>query len=87
MKQIKCGYQFRDGSRSCAFRIEEGDEGVTLIGEEWDGGAAIFCSTLSFSPYERNRAESFVRILAESKTHPRMMIELAEEYFSSASFE
>jgi len=80
-------YGFQEGAHSCTYRIEAGEREILLQGEERNGGVLLSFEKLSFSPSEARIAESFVRDLAESRTYPRMMKELAEEYFSSADLE
>lgn len=71
----------------CVFRIVKQGEELLLIGEEKENGVITFRTELSFSLFQKHTVESFAASLADSRTFPRMMIELAEEYFSSACFD
>ena len=77
-------YRFFVGTLFCVFWTEERAGEMLLWGEETERGVVLYRDNLSFSHLDAHRVEKFAQILAESKTFPRMMKELAEEYFSSA---
>lgn len=80
-------YAFCAGSVQCVYKVERRGEEVHLSGLETEGDALLFRRSLRFSRDQEKQVCEFARILAESQTFPRMMIELAEEYFSSAFFD
>ena len=80
-------YAFCAGSVHCVYKVERRGEEVHLSGLETEGDALLSRYSLSFSRDQEKQVCEFARILAESQTLPRMMIELAEEYFSSAFFD
>ncbi len=70
-----------------AYHVECSGEYVLLHGLETENEVLLFKACISFSREQEMQVRIFARNLAESETVPRMMIELAEEYFSSASFD
>lgn len=81
------GLAFCTDSVCCTYVVERVGEEVILRGFETEGDAAVYSNRLSFSQEQERQVRNFVRDLAESKTLPRMMVELAEEYFSSTVFD
>lgn len=86
-KRFDNGYAFYTGSFCCVYNVEKTVEGVILWGRETEGDTLVFSAHIFFSLEQEVQIRIFARSLAESKTLPRMMIELAEEYFSSASID
>ncbi len=74
-------YAFYAGSLFCVYELVERGNEVILFGMESEQGTRERSDMLSFSNSQKKRAEAFMRILAQSRTLPRMMTELAEEYF------
>lgn len=72
----------RQGSWTYWIEAKPGE--VLLYGGERKQGKAVVCSCLSFSEKQLCTVKAFAKELASSETHPCMMPELAEEYFSSA---
>ena len=63
------------------YAISEDKDEVWISGEEIFQEKTIFQTSISFSSDEKERCFDFCRILVESRTFPRMMEELAEEFF------
>ncbi|MBE6712233.1 MAG: hypothetical protein E7580_01795 [Ruminococcaceae bacterium] len=80
-------YGFCVGVICCSFWLKAAGKEVCLYGEEAENGNTIFRLKLSFSSEQADRADMFLRTLADTQTMPRMMAELAEEYFSAAGDE
>ena len=80
-------YAFRAGSVCCVYNVERSGEEVLLQGFETEGCTLLFSHCISFLSQQEMQVRRFAQILVESQTLPRMMIELAEEYFSSAFFD
>ncbi len=64
-----------------SYQITTGRKEVILRGEEIEKGEKVYSKALSFSVAEEEKAKEFYRLLLESRTFPRMMEELAEEFF------
>ena len=86
-KEFDIDYVFYADPFRCVYTVTRTAEGVMLTGKESEGEAIAYVAHLRFSEEQEPQVQSFVRFLTESKTFPRMMIELAEEYFSSAFFD
>lgn len=71
----------------CVYVVEKTGECVVLSGKEAEGNHLVFVDRVAFPLELEAQVRNFARALSESQTLPRMMIELAEEYFSSAVFE
>lgn len=74
-------FVFHADTLRCSFRLQAGEGRVLLYGKEAENGKTTFRLMLSFSREQVMELEEFVQILLETKTYPRMMAELAEEYF------
>ena len=74
-------YVFVQGS--CAYWIEVRRKEVLLYGGERKQGKEAVYSCVSFSEKQLCAVKAFAKELADTETHPCMMMELAEEYFSS----
>lgn len=72
----------RQGSYTYWIKVKHCE--VLLYGGERKRGRDVVYSCLSFSEKQLCTVKSFAKELASSETHPCMMTELAEEYFSSA---
>ncbi len=86
-KEFDNGYAFCAGSLFCVYQVEKTADKVILFGKETQGDTLVFRERIFFSLEQEMPVRRFARALAESQTFPRMMIELAEEYFSSALLE
>ena len=81
-EEINECFVFRRDSLVCSFRMATEQREVLVYGEEAENGKTVFRCVLSFSRELAKEAKQFARILCESETFPRMMEELAEEYFA-----
>ena len=72
---------FISGGETCFYFLWEKGGRIYLRGEERHGAKRIFSQTLDLSKEEQDRALLFLRYLSESRTFPRMMASLAEEFF------
>lgn len=74
-------YAFRTGVSFCTYGLTREKNEILLEGKEAENGKTTFRLTLNFSSEEAKAVERFARTLADTQTMPRMMAELAEEYF------
>ena len=81
-RDLKRMESFSDQEEKCVYYFWEKGEKVYLRGEERKNGVCEFSQTLDLSKEERDRALLFFRYLSESRTFPRIMASLAEEFFS-----
>lgn len=83
MNAIKAGscHRFYTGSVICTYRAVLKGDAVYLEGEERLNSRVIYYNTLTFPAIMIFQVRYFAAILAENHTLPRMMRELAEEYF------
>ena len=86
-KEFDQNYAFYADTCQCVYTVTRTEDSVALSGKESVGETITFGVKILFSAEQELQVQNFARFLAESKTFPRMMIELAEEYFSSASFD
>lgn len=75
-------FVFYADTLACTFCLAREKGCVLLYGEEAENGKTVFSLMLSFSLRQERKVKSFVRTLVDSETFPRMMAELAEDYFS-----
>ena len=81
-EEINEQFVFRRDTVVCSFCLETKENEVLLNGEEAENGKTTFRLVLTFSRELAKEAKQFARILCETETHPRVMAELAEEYFA-----
>ena len=84
-KEFDIDYVFYADPFRCVYTVTRTAEGVMLSGKEFEDEIIAFSAQILFSDSQELQVQNFARFLTESKSFPRMMIELAEEYFSSAS--
>ncbi|MBR7165722.1 MAG: hypothetical protein IKD18_05520 [Clostridia bacterium] len=73
-------FSFRVGEISCLLQVIPSGREVLLHGNEAENGKTTFHLVLSFPSEQANAVDEFARNLAQTKTLPRMMAELAEDY-------
>ncbi len=83
MDDIRGGafHRFQCGSLVCTYRVMLQGDAVYLEGEERMKNHVLYYNSLAFPAIVVFQVRHFVSLLAENRTLPRMMKELAQEYF------
>ncbi len=79
--ELESAESFSFGNSLLFYRVFLKKRGVILRGEEILKGKRVYSKEISFSECEKEKVLAFYKILIQSRTHPQMMEELAEEFF------